>query len=370
MTDLFTPPTLSTVAVGVQANVAAVRSRCRSELMAVVKADGYGLGAEDVARAALGAGCTWLGTTGVSEAAQLRRAGFDTGILAWLHPAGMDVESAEAHNVDIAIGSLEQLMHAFRCARGNLRIHLHVDTGMTRGGLPAYDWPDAMHLAAAGQADKLFRVVGLMGHLPNADSAKPAANDAGLRSFESAHRMARRAGLAVDVRHVATTSATLTDPRTHYDLVRIGAGLVGIDPSGSTTLSPTVSLTCPVVHTRAVKAGTSVGYGGIGLAGESGFVSVLGIGYADGLPQHLDAGAHVMIHGRRCPIVGPVNMDQIVVETGNWPASPGTEATIIGVNPGEPTVQLWAQWGNTSPHNVITGFGQRLQRSLLIKEIV
>ncbi len=265
--------------------------------------------------------------------------------------------------MDVAIGSLEQLMQAFRHGRGRLRIHLHVATGMTRGGLPDYDWHDVMHSAAAGEKDKLFRVVGLMGHLPNADSVDPAANDSGLRSFETAHEMARRAGLSFEVRHVATTSATLSDPRTHYDLVRVGAGLVGIDPSCSTDLSPSVRLTCPVVHTRAVKAGTPFGYGGTGTVRESGFVSVLGVGYADGLPQHLDAAAQVVIKARPCRIVGPVSMDQIVVETGTWAAAPGTEATIIGVNPGEPTVQQWARWGNTSAHSIITGFGQRLLRA-------
>lgn len=358
----YTRPTLTTIASGIEANIACVRSLCHAEVMAVVKADGYGLGAEHVARAALNAGCTWLGTTDVAEASQLRRAGFRLPILAWLHPAGLDIETAEAFDVDIAIGSLEQLMQALRRGRGKLRIHLNVDTGMTRGGLPAYDWHDAMHWAAAGEKEEIFRVVGLMGHLPNADAAEPSANDAGLRSFGAAHEMALKAGLTFEVRHLASTSATLTDPRTHYDLVRIGAGLVGIDPSGSIELNPAARLTCPVVHTRAVSQGSPVGYGGSGTTREAGFVSVLGLGYADGLPHQLDPEAHVMIDGRACRILGRVNMDQIVVETGSWAAAPSTEAVVIGINPGEPTVLQWAEWGNTSAHRIITGFGQRLHR--------
>ncbi|GAA4025310.1 alanine racemase [Arthrobacter methylotrophus] len=368
MTAPYTGPTLTTITPGIEANIARVRSLCHAEIMAVVKADGYGLGAEHVARAALNAGCTWLGTTDVAEASQLRRAGFSVPILAWLHPAGLDVETAEASDVDIAIGSLEHLIQALRRGRGKLRIHLHLDTGMTRGGLPAYDWHDAMHWAAASEKEKIFRVVGLMGHLPNADAAEPSANDAGLRSFDVAHKMARKAGLTFEVRHLASTSATLTDPRTHFELVRIGAGLVGIDPSGSTELNPAARLTCPVVHTRAVSEGSPVGYGGSGTTREAGFVSVLGLGYADGIPQLLDPEAYVMIDGRACRILGRVNMDQIVVETGEWAAAPGTEAIIIGPDPGEPTVQHWAQWGNTSAHRIITGLGQRLHRVASTKQ--
>lgn len=366
VTTVYAPPTLSTVTPAIEANAALFTSACRAAVMAVVKADGYGLGAEHLAQAALNAGCTWLGTTDVAAAARLRMGGFSVPILSWLHPAGLDLQTAEEQTIDVAIGSREQLIQALCYGRGNLRLHLHVDTGMARGGLPDYDWHEFMALAAEGQQEGKFTVVGLMGHLPNADTVDPAANDAGISAFEAAHQIARKVGLSFQVRHLATTAASLNDKRTHYDLVRVGAGLAGIDPSGSTELHPTARLTCAVLHTRKVESLTTVGYGGRGIVNEAGHLSVLGIGYADGLPQYPAPEAHVVIEGRPCRIVGSVNMDQVVVETGEIEFRPGTEATVIGTEPGEPTVNRWATWGGASANSIITGFGPRLHRTVTI----
>ncbi len=128
------PPTLQTLPVAVAANVVEIRARTRSTIMAVVKADGYGHGAVTVARAAVAAGAGWLGTTSVAEASALRAARFAVPILTWLHPSGIDAEAAAATRVDVAVGSVDELGALLAHAASTVRVHLHVDTGMSRGG--------------------------------------------------------------------------------------------------------------------------------------------------------------------------------------------------------------------------------------------
>ena len=144
--------------------------------MAVVKADGYGHGAVTVARAAVAAGAGWLGTTSVAEASALRAARLAVPILTWLHPSGIDAEAAAADRVDVAVGSVDELGALLAHAASTVRVHLHVDTGMSRGGCPRGQWDELIGLAQRGQQARRVRVVGVMGHLPLADRADPAAN--------------------------------------------------------------------------------------------------------------------------------------------------------------------------------------------------
>lgn len=134
----FRQPTLQTLPRAVTANVVKIRARTRSTIMAVVKADGYGHGAVMVAEAAVAAGADWLGTTSVAEAAALRAAGLAVPILTWLHPDGIDADAAAAARVDVAVGSVDELGALITQAASTARVHLHVDTGMSRGGCPPW----------------------------------------------------------------------------------------------------------------------------------------------------------------------------------------------------------------------------------------
>ena len=333
--------------------------------MAVVKADGYGHGAVTVARAAVAAGAGWLGTTSVAEASALRAARLTVPILTWLHPSGIDAEAAAATGVDVAVGSVDELGALLAQAASTVRVHLHMDTGMSRGGCPRGQWDELIGLARRGHQARQVHVVGIMGHLPLADHADPAANAPAVAGMREAQRAVRAAGLGSPLAHVAATSGTLTDPATHLSMVRVGAGLVGIDPSGTVEMHGASRLTAPIVHTAAVGAGTPVGYAGTHVTDRATHLSVLPVGYADGIPRELLPRAGVEICGRRFPVVGRVSMDQIVIETGVESFPVGTSATVFGPGGGAaPTIQDWARWAGTIPHTIVTGIGPRVQRSV------
>lgn len=360
-------PTLHTIAAAVAANVERMRSATDARIMAVVKADGYGLGAVAVARAAIAADAEWLGVTDAEDAAELRRAGIEVPILAWLNPSGVDAARAVADRVDIAVGSVEELRQliadAAPLAAGRVRVHLHMDTGMSRGGVPLEDWAEMLRLARSGRGR--IEVVGVMGHLPCADAADPALNAPAVLRMRQARDAVLRAGFGPLLVHLAATSGTLTDPATHFDLVRVGAGLVGIDPSETVPLRGAARLTASVVHSSVVPAGTPVGYGGAFVTERATRLSVVGVGYADGIPRELAAGASVAIDGIRCPIVGRVSMDQIVVDTGDLSVPRGETAVVFGPEGGEvPSMQEWARWAGSIPHTIVTGIGARVERAI------
>ncbi|MFP3967451.1 alanine racemase [Actinomadura fulvescens] len=361
----FRPPTLQTLPLAVTANVARIRARTQSMIMAVVKADGYGHGAVTVARAAVAAGAGWLGTTSVAEASALRAAGLAVPILTWLHPSGIDADAAAAAGADVAVGSVAELDALLAQAASTVRVHLHVDTGMSRGGCPRGQWDELIALAWRGQQARRVRVVGVMGHLPRADQADPAANAPAVVGMQEAWQAVRAAGLRSPLAHLAATSGTLTDRATHFGMVRVGAGLVGIDPSGTVEMHGASRLTAPIVHTTAVPAGTPVGYAGAHVTDRATHLSVLPVGYADGIPRELSPQAGVEVRGRRFPVVGRVSMDQIVIDTGAQSFPVGTSATLFGPD-GEatPTIGDWARWAATIPHTIVTGIGPRVKRSI------
>lgn len=356
-------PTLQTIPDAVVANVVRMRSATRTRIMAVVKADGYGHGAVEVARAAVAGGATWLGVTDAADATELRAAGLEQPILAWLNPSGIDAEQVALDSVDIAVGSVAELRELLADACAPVRVHLHVDTGMSRGGCPIEEWPELLRVARAGRGR--VDVVGVMGHLARADEADPHANAAAVRRLTHARDTVLRAGFGPLIVHLAATAATLTDPATHFDMVRIGAGLVGIDPSWSTELHGASRLTASVVHSSSVRAGASIGYGGSYVSRHATNLSVVGVGYADGIPRELSEGAGVEIGGSRRPIVGRVSMDQIVVDTGETLFSRGESVTVFGPEGGPvPSIQDWARWAGTIPHTIVTGIGSRVRRSV------
>ena len=355
-------PTMTTISSAIAENVARVRAATTARMMAVVKADGYGHGAVAVARAAVGAGAEWLGVTDAADARELRDAGLEAPILAWLNPSGVDAAQMSRDRVDVAVGSVEELRQLAADAVDPVRVHLHADTGMSRGGCPIGDWSELLRVAKAARGR--IEVVGVMGHLPRADEADPRANAAAVLRMRHARDAVLRAGFGPLTVHLAATSGALTDPSTHFDLVRVGAGLVGIDPSETVALSGASRLTASVVHSSLVREGTAVGYGGTYVTGHTTHLGVIGVGYADGIPRELGEGAAVEIGGSRHPIVGRVSMDQIVVDTGGRLFPRGTTATVFGPEGGAvPSVQEWARWAGTIPHTIVTGIGPRVQRS-------
>jgi alanine racemase len=148
-------------------------------------------------------------------------------------------------------------------------------------------------------------------------------------------------------------------------MVRFGAGLVGIDPSETTGLHGASRLTAPVAHSATVRAGSPVGYGGTYVTDTSTNLSVVPLGYSDGIPREISPDASVEIRGRRHPVVGRVSMDQIVIDTGADYVPRGSTATVFGPQDGvTPIIRDWACWAGTIPQTIVTGIGSRVNRTV------
>lgn len=359
-------PRLEVDLAAIAANTRALAARAAgAAVMAVVKADGFGHGAVPVARTALTAGATRLGVTSIDEALELRAAGISAPILSWLNAIGADFGVAIAAGVDLAVPGLPHLeaVLAFANADRPARVHLHLDTGMARDGAPGEEWAELCRRAATAERRGLLRVDGVMGHLACAGEPGHPANAAGRAAFARGARMAGAAGLRPVHRHLAATAAVLTDAESHHTMVRVGAGLYGIDPSGSARLRSAQTLTAPLVSVRRVAAGTPVGYGHGWAAPRDSRLGLLPLGYADGLPLAASGSAEVLVAGRRRPLVGRFSMDSVVVDLGDLPVRPGEVATVYGPgDAGEPTVAEWAAWAGTLEHEIVTGLGHRVRR--------
>lgn len=362
-------PLLTVDLSAIATNTRLFASRTDAAVMAVVKADGFGHGAVDVARTALAHGATSLGVTSIDEALALRAAGLRAPVLSWLNAVDAAYDVALAADVDLAVPSRDHLDAIARATRspvavhGPARVHLHLDTGMARDGAEPAAWPSLCRAARRAERAGLVRVVAVMGHLGCADDPADGCNALGRRRFAWGLEIARGAGLRPALRHLAATAATLLDPRSHHTTVRVGAGLVGIDPSRTTRLSSGITLTAPVVSVRRVRAGSGVGYGHDWVAPAPTNLALLPVGYADGLPRAASGRAEVWLRGRRRPVVGRLSMDQVVVDLGQDHVSAGEIATVLGPGDhGEPTVTDWAEWSSTLEHEIVTGFGPRIRR--------
>ncbi len=347
----------------VTANVRTIKSRTAGELMAVVKADGFGHGQLDLARAALAGGATRFGVTSIDEARPLREAGLPQRVLSWLNPPGADFGKAARLDIELAVPGLDHLHAIARTAPG-ARIHLQLDTGMGRDGAEPAQWDRLCHAAREAERRGQVHVVGIMGHLPCADRPGHAANARGRDRFVWGLRVARAAGLRPADHHLAATAATLSDPLSHHTMSRIGAGLVGIDESGTVRLRPALTLTAPLVTIRSVPAGTAVGYGHTWTARRATRLGLIPVGYADGLPRLASGRAEVWVAGTRRPVAGRISMDMTVVDLGpDTPVTVGDPVTVFGPGEaGEPTTAQWAGWAQTLEHEIVTGLSARLHR--------
>jgi alanine racemase len=357
-------PTLAVELAAVADNTRLLAGRAAGELMAVVKADGFGHGAADVARTALSAGATRLGVATLDEAFALRAAGLPAPLLSWLNPADADWGRAHRADVEVAVPSRSHLEGVTRAGARGQRVHLHLDTGMARDGAAPAEWADLCRAAHRAERQGLVRVVGVMGHLACADTPGHPATALGRARFAWGLGVARLCGLRPRDRHLAATAATLTDPASHHTMCRVGAGLVGIDPSGGTALRGALTLTAPLTQVRHVLPGTGVGYGHTWTAPRATRLGLLPLGYADGLPRLASGQAEVLVAGVRRPLVGSICMDMAVVDLGDLALTAGAPVTVLGPGDhGEPTARDWAGWAGTLEHEVVTGLGARSART-------
>jgi alanine racemase len=341
-----------------------------AQVMAVVKSDGYGHGMVPAAAAALAGGASWLGVVHVAEALALRQAGLTVPVLCLLGAPGAPHEEAIRHDIDLSAGSAElvsQIAAAAGLAGRPARLHLKADTGMSRGGATAADWPGLVAAALGAEATGHVRIAGIWSHLACADIPGHPSTDAQLAAFRSAVELAEQAGARPEVRHLANTPATLTRPETWFDMVRPGGGIVGLStlPGGAPGwLRPAMTIRAVLVQVKRVPAGTGVSYGHRYITGGDATLGLVPLGYAEGVPRHASNTAEVQVRGRRWTISGTVCMNQVVVDFGDEPVAPGDEVVLFGPgDDGEPTAQQWADALGTLSYDIVTRFAGRVPRS-------
>ncbi len=338
-------------------------------VMAVVKADAYGHGSVAVARAALDAGALRLGVADIDEALALRGAGIDARVLAWLHDPGASFRVPIERGVELGISSTGQL-HAVADAAASAGrvadVHLKLDTGLSRNGIPRAEWPHAVAEAARLEREGLVRVRGVFSHLANTSPEEDAAQ---LEAFLRGVELAEAAGLRPDVRHLASSAAAVRFPEARLDLVRIGIGMYGIPPFGDGTtaaelgLRPAMTLQGRVAAVRRVAAGDGVSYGHTWRADRATTLALVPLGYADGVPRQASGRAEVFLRGRRRPVVGRIAMDQFLVDVGDDEVAVGDPVVLFG-DParGAPSADEWGEAAETIGYEIVTRVGPRVPR--------
>jgi alanine racemase len=364
-----TPSSLLISPAALAANAALVRDLCGTPVMAVVKADGFGLGAEIVARAVLAGGATELGVATCDEALALRAAGIAVPILVWMLHPGAPLAEAIAADVTLSCASLamlESIIAATEHVGVPARIELEVETGMHRSGCPPHEWLQLCEAADAAARRGAVEVTGVWTHSGVTDP-RPEAFDEPLERLDRAWREAQDAGLARLRRHAASSLAAVAVPAARLDVVRVGAALFGIEPVASRPvgLRPVVRWETVVTQMRDIGPGDAVGYGEQYRSARRSRLALLPVGYADGVPRAAWPGITVWIDGRRHPLVGAVSMDQCVVDIGDAEVGIGSRVVLLGDSAsGQPTLREWSLILGTIPQEVLTGIGPRVARAV------
>jgi len=347
------------------------RHQPSAELMAVVKADGYGHGGVQAAHAALRGGAASLGVATPTEALELRAAGITAPVLAWLWPAGEDIAPALAAGVQLGISGLDQLSAAVDAGAVNrepARIHLKIDTGLGRNGVGPAELTAVIDALASAQQSGKVQVAGLMSHLASADLPGDPSVGQQTAAFRDALERADRAGIRA-TRHLANTPAVLEYPETYFDLGRCGIGLYGLDPIARPSglnpvgLRPAMTLRATVALTKRVPADYGVSYGLTYRTSVETTLALVPVGYADGIPRAASSAGEVWLGGKRRRIAGRVAMDQVVVDCGDDPVLAGDPVIIFGPgDDGEPTADDWAAACGTIGYEIVTRIGPRVPR--------
>ncbi|MBC7297579.1 MAG: alanine racemase [Demequina sp.] len=345
-------------------NVRTLGRKTDAQIMAVVKADGYGHGLVTAAAAARAGGATWIGVAQPHEALALRAAG-DTGrILTWLYGPELPAAELMEADVDLSVNSPEvlgRIMAVSRDGAPSPRIHISIDTGLGREGVTLEDLPGVLELAKAAEREGLLRVVGMWSHLAWADAPGHPTIDLQAQNFRLALVMAQQSALALEVRHLANSACTLTRPDLHFDLVRPGIAIYGLppieDPDGlNFGLRPAMSVSSQIILVKDVPAGHGVSYGHEYITTFRTTLGLVSAGYADGVFRAAGSVAEVAVKGRRYRIAGRVCMDQFVIDLG--PATEvcvGDEVTLIG--PDGPSASDWAEAVGTIDYEIVCRFG-------------
>jgi alanine racemase len=368
-------PTWAEVDLGaISHNIRIIRQKVgpHRSIMAVVKADAYGHGAKQVARAALQAGADWLGVAFPEEGAELRDAGIGAPIVVLGPVLPFQLALVLERDLAVSVSSMDlaEALEEQAAQRGLFaRVHVKVDTGMGRLGVPADKAPAFLkELGSLGH----LKLEGLYTHLATADEPDSDFAREQLRRFLEVDRKARENGINIPFRHAANSAGLISlEELGLLELVRPGLMLYGCFPnpgiSNPLPLRPALAWKTRVAHLRDLEAGQSVSYGRTFVAAKPMRVAVLPLGYGDGLPRSLSNRGQVLVRGSRAPILGIICMDMTIVDvTRIQGVELGDEVVLLGRQAGhEISAEEMARWADTISYEILCGVSKRVPRVYL-----
>jgi len=340
-----------------------------AEVMAIVKADAYGHGAVEVARALASHGCCHFGVATVEEARELRNASVRERI--YVMGGFFPAQASEIVALDLtpfvfdllSIRALDKAAH--EQSRKGFKVHLKIDSGATRLGMQPEELESAVPELKQAQS---LQLEGVCTILANAGDPSSPTNDQQLKVFASALERLKAGGFAPGVVHVANSAALVLRPDSHFNMVRPGLAIYGLPPvramRETVELCPVMTFKTRVLQTRHVPAGTGVSYGYTFVTTRPSVIGVLPVGYADGYRRGLQHGGEVLIRGRRAPVVGAVCMDLTMIDLTDVPAAaPGDEVILWGGS-GEETISVndVARLAQTISYEMLSTVGKRVPR--------
>lgn len=328
-----------------------------AKVMAVVKANAYGHGMLEVAKALDSADVDVIGVADFEEALALRAAGIRARVMCWLLPGATDFAKARDLDIELGISTFDQLSRVLP----GTKLHIKIDTGLGRNGFSPLYWEELFQ-QLAGNRD----VFGVFSHLANT-SAEEDRKQA--ERFQTAIDIAKQNGVEFQERHLAATAGALSYPESRFEMVRCGIGIYGLNPFEDKDLAlplePAMRASAELINVKRVPAGQGVSYGYRYVTGRETHLGLVPFGYGEGMPR-ISVGHQVLIAGKRYPVVGRVAMDQFVVDLGDDDLPLGSEVVIFG-NPdsGEPSAEELSATAGTINYEIVTRIGGRANRVYL-----
>ena len=349
-------------------NITAVAEKAGVKVMAVVKADAYGHGAVPIAKC-LEEKCAFFGVSSISEAMELRNAGIQTPILILGHTPSAAFSLAVKHNIRPSIFSLEgaQALSAEAIRQGvTAPFHFALDTGMSRIGFPFCE--ESADRCAEAAALPGIRAEGLFSHFATADCADLTRAKAQALRFDAFVAMLKERGVHIPICHLNNSAGIMNFPNC-YDMVRSGIVTYGLYPSSEVdpallSLKPALSWRSRITHLQDLPAGREISYGGTFVTTGPTRVATIPVGYADGYRRSLSGKFHVLIHGKKAPILGRICMDQMMVDvTGIDNVAIGNKVVLIGSFGDESiSIEEMAEAAGTFNYELLCGISRRVPR--------
>jgi alanine racemase len=371
MTQQVRPTSAHVDLLQLAANLKAIRGALdpTTQILAAVKGDAYGHGAIRCAQALQSAGVDWFGVALVEEGRALRRGGIDAPILCLGGVGPLGAEEAIRHRLTPLIGTIEEAVAMNTAAKRlgqEYPIHLKVDTGMGRLGVPIHHWN---HFLDQISDLRHLQIQGIASHLADSDVDDGRINtEQQARKFAEAIAAAKHRGFNTQLNHLANSGSVLQYPEHGFDMVRPGLLLYGYDPGSRKPrldVRPIMTVKTQVLVVRDLPAGVGVSYGGQYRTARPCRLATLPVGYADGYPRALSDKAQVLIHGHRAPIRGRVCMDLCMIDVTDVPVAvkPGDDVILLG-HQGDENITAWdlADWAGTIPYEILAGFSERIPR--------